>query len=87
MCRRQRLGQPCRGGFDLACIAGTRGQPLFQQRDFGAQVVESPTEVGKRSFGVAGLPRPNDPLAGRADQPHRPVVVDAAEPVGIAGRR
>ena len=84
---RQRLGQPCGGGFDLACIAGTRGQPLFQQRDLGAQVVEPPTEVGERRFGVAGLPGPDDPLAGRADQPHRSVVVDAAEPVRIAGRR
>ena len=85
--RRQRFGQAGGGGFDLACIAGTGRQPLFHQRDLGAQVIESPAEMGERGFGVAGLPGPDDPLAGRADQPYRSVVVDASESVRIVGQR
>ena len=83
----QRLGQARGGGFDLACIAGTGGQPLFQQRDFGAQVVEATAEVDERRFGVARLPRSDGSLAGSADQPHRSVVVHAAESVWVTGGR
>ena len=53
---RQRFGQRCRGGFDLARIAGAGGQSLLEQRDLGAQVVEPPPEMGECRFGVAGLP-------------------------------
>ena len=85
--RRQRLGQPGRGGLDLARVAGARSQPLFHQRDLGGQVVESQTEMGERGFRIAGLPGPDDPLAGRADQPYRSVGVDASESVWIVGQR
>ena len=87
MCVWQRFGQPGRGGSDLARVAGARSQPLFHQGDLGAQVVESPAEMDERGFGVAGLPGPDDPLAGRGDQPYRPVGVDASESVRIVGQR
>ncbi|CKO84519.1 Uncharacterised protein [Mycobacterium tuberculosis] len=85
-CRRQRFGQRDRMGFDLACVAGAGRQPLVHQHDFGAQVIESPAEMGKRGFGIAGLPGADDTLAARTDQPHRAVVVDTAETVRVAGR-
>src|SRR5258708_4322860 len=84
--RAQRWGQRRWVGFDLARIAAPGRQPLLHQRDLGAQVIESPAEMGERGFTVAGLPGADDAFAGRADQPYRPVVVDASELVWIAGR-
>src|SRR5580693_657994 len=87
MCGRQRFAQLHRVGLDLARVARARSQPLLHQRDLGAQVVESPTEMRERGFDVARLPRSDDPFAGRADQPYRPVGVDASESVWIVGQR
>ena len=62
------------------------GAPLLHQGDLSAQVVESPTEMGERGVRFSGLPGADDAFAGRADQPHRAVSVDAAEAVRVAVR-
>lgn len=81
---RQRFQQRARVGVDLARIPGARHQPLLHQGDLGAQIVVASAEIGERRLGVTGLPRTDDPFAGRAEQPHRAVVVDTAESVRIA---
>ena len=85
-----RVGRPSASDAAAALILRASPVPDASRLSISAtsvlQVVEAPAEMGERRLGVAGLPGADDPFTGAADQPHRAVGVDAAEPMRVAGR-